>query len=220
MQRFALEYPEETAALVLIDPMRPVEWPPFNAAANGRVRRAQRLTRMGGVFARVGITRLAARSHFCRSAKLSGFLIRLAGRHGEFLASRLDTEIGKMPAEVRPSIAAHWSAPRFYRGLMAHLDAVEATAREMYQVEPIGDLPVTVLTPASAGPPSNMEQYGRRVRHVVAERSLHWIHLDEPELVLRTILNAVVQGWRTGGGDLRWLRPSIRLWRMSSFEVQ
>ncbi len=193
MQRFALEYAEETAALVLIDPMRPVEWPPFNAAANGRVRRAQRLTRLGGAFARVGITRLAARSHFRRSAKLSRFLIRLAGRHGEFLASRLDTEIRKMPAEVRPSIAAHWSAPRFYRGLMAHLDAVEATAREMYQVDPIDAVPVMVLTPADAAPPTNMHQYGPRGRHVIAERSLHWIHLDEPELVVQTILNAVVQ---------------------------
>ncbi len=193
MQRFALEYPEETAALVLIDPMRPVEWPPFNAAADGRVRRAQRLTRLGGALAQVGMTRLAARSHFCRSAKLSGFLIRLAGQHGKFLASRLDTEIGKMPAEVLPSIAAHWSAPRFYRGLMAHLRAVEATALEMYRVEPISEVPVTVLTPASAAAPSNMEQYGRRGRHVVAEHSLHWIHLDEPELVVQTIENAVVQ---------------------------
>ncbi len=193
MQRFALDYPEETAGLVLIDPMRPIEWPPFNAGADARVRRAQRLTRVGKVFARVGMTRLAARSHFCRSARFSGFLIRLAGRQGEFLAMRLDTEIGKMPAEVRPSIAAHWSAPRFYRGLRAHLDAVETTAMEMYQVEAIGEMPVAILTPASATPPANMEQYGPRARHMVAERSLHWIHLDEPELVVRTILNAVVQ---------------------------
>jgi hypothetical protein len=120
-------------------------------------------------------------------------LIRLAGRHGEFLASRLDTEIGKMPAEVRPSIAAHWSAPRFYRGLLAHLNAVEATALEMYEAEAMGDVPVTVLTPASAGPPGNMQQYGPRARSIVAQCSLHWIHLDEPELVVRTIRNAVVQ---------------------------
>jgi pimeloyl-ACP methyl ester carboxylesterase len=193
MQRFALECAEEMAALILIDPMRPVEWPPFNAGADGRVRRAQRLTRVGGALALGGLTRLAARSHFCRSARFSGFLIRLAGRQGEFLAQRLDTEIGKMPAEVRPSIAAHWSAPRFYRGLLAHLEAVEATALEMHEAEAIGDVPVTVLTPASAAPPANMDQYGPRGRHMIAERSLHWIHLDEPELVVQTILNAVAQ---------------------------
>lgn len=191
MQRFALDYPEETAAAILIDPMRPIEWPPFHAAADARVRRAQRLTRVGRVCARIGVTRLAARSHFCRSARLSGFLIRLAGAQGEFLARRLDTEIGKMPHQIRPSIAAHWSAPRFYRGLLKHLNAVEATALEMYDVKAIGETPVTVLTPAGAEPLGNMALYGPRARHVVAQRSLHWIHLDEPELVVQTILHAV-----------------------------
>jgi len=52
---------------------------------------------------------------------------------------------------------------------------------------------VTVLTPAGATPPTNMHQYGLRAQHVVAERSLHWIHLDEPELIVETILNTVGQ---------------------------
>jgi pimeloyl-ACP methyl ester carboxylesterase len=193
MQRFALEYPGETAAVVLIDPMRTDEWPPVNPTAHARIARAQRLARVGGAFARVGMSRLAARSHFCHSAKLSGFLIHLAGAQGEYLAQRLNTEIGKMPAEVRPSIAAHWSAPRFYRGLLAHLHAVPATVSEMHDVEPIRDTPVAILTPASNAPLANMHQYGPRSRHIVAERSFHWIHLDEPELVVRTILDMVDQ---------------------------
>ena len=205
MQRFALDYPQQVASLILIDPMRPIEWPPFNAAADARVRRAQRLARIGAICARIGITRLAARSHFCRSARLSGFLIRLAGKQGEFLAARLNTEIGKMPHEIRPAIAAHWSAPRFYRGLLAHLHAVETTALEMHDVHPIGDsLPVTLLTPASADPPPSMHQYGLRARHIVAQRSLHWIHLDEPELILDTILGAVAET-----ADDRQTQPSL-----------
>jgi pimeloyl-ACP methyl ester carboxylesterase len=193
VQRFALDYPDETAALIVIDPMRPVEWPPLNAAADSRVRRAQRLARVGGACARLGMTRLAARSHFCCGRKLSGFLIRLAGREGEFLAQRLDTEIGKMSVEVRPSIAAHWSGPPFYRGLMAHLRAVPATVLEMHDVAPIAGIPVTILTPASAADVTEMGQYGPRGRHVIAERSLHWVHLDEPELVVRTIRNTVAE---------------------------
>jgi len=196
-QRFALDYPDDTAALVLIDPMRPIEWPPFNAAADARVRRAQRITRVGRACARIGMTRLAARSHFCRAARLSGFLIRLAGQQGEFLAGRLDTEIAKMPAEVRPSIAAHWSTPSFYRGLLAHLHAVHSTAVEMHDVDSVSEIPVTILTPASADLPANMHQYGQRAQHVIAERSLHWIHLDEPELVIETILDTVAQATST-----------------------
>lgn len=205
MQRFALDYPDETAALVLIDPMRPIEWPPFNAAADARIARAQRLTRIGGIFARIGLTRLAARSHFCRSARFSGALIRLAGKQGDYLAGRLNTEIGKMPAEVRPSIAAHWSAPRFYRGLLAHLRAVSATAAAMYDPEPIRDTPVAILTPAVAEPITNLHQYGPQSRPIIAQQSLHWIHLDEPDLVIRTILDLVDQS-RSESRDQRAVR--------------
>jgi pimeloyl-ACP methyl ester carboxylesterase len=186
MQRFALNYAAETAGLILLDPMRTDEWPPVNQAAHARIERAQRLTRVGCALARLGLTRLAARSHFCRSAKLSGFLIHLAGSQGEYLASRLNTEIGKMPPQVRPAIAAHWSAPRFYHGLQAHLGAVSATVTEMLSVEPIRDTPVVVVTPRDATP-ADMRPYGPRGRQIIAEESQHWVHLDEPELVIRLI---------------------------------
>jgi pimeloyl-ACP methyl ester carboxylesterase len=199
MQRFGLDHPTEAAGLILLDPMRTDEWPPVNQAAHARIARAQRLTRVGGVLARVGLTRLAARSHFCRSAKLSGYLIRLAGSQGEYLAGRLNTEIGKMPPQVRPAIAAHWSAPRFYHGLQAHLSAVSGTVIEMLSVEPIRDIPVVVVTPHGATP-ADMRPYGARSREIIAEESQHWVHLDEPELVVRTILEMVdlagVQGQR------------------------
>jgi pimeloyl-ACP methyl ester carboxylesterase len=197
MQRFALEYSAETAGLILLDPMRTDEWPPVNQAAHARIARAQRLTRVGGVLARLGLTRLAARSHLCRSAKLSGYLIRLAGSQGEYLAGRLNTEIGKMPPEVRPAIAAHWSAPRFYRGLLAHLSGVSGTVTEMLDVEPIRDIPVVVVTPHGAEP-ADMSPYGARGRQIIAKESQHWVHLDEPELVVRTILEMVDQGGAQG----------------------
>jgi len=187
MQRFALEYPRDVAGVILLDPMRTDEWPPVNAARHATVARAQRFTAYGSNVARFGITRLAARSHFCRSARLSGFLIRLAGAKGEYLADRLNTEIGKMAPQVRPSIAAHWSAPRFYRGLLAHLSAVPATVTEMHQTDPIRAMPVVVVTPGSSIPIQDMSKFGPQSRQVIAENSQHWIHLDEPDIVLDAI---------------------------------
>jgi pimeloyl-ACP methyl ester carboxylesterase len=188
MQRFALDYPAETAGVLLLDPMRTDEWPPVNAARLATVTRAQRLTRIGLHCSRIGITRLAVRSHLCRGAKFSGFLIRRAGSKGEYLAGRLNSEIGKMPPQVRPSIAAHWSAPRFYRGLLAHLNAVHATVLEMHSPEPIRETPVVVVTPGDSSPIGSLSKYGPRSREMFAERSRHWVHLDDPELVIRTIL--------------------------------
>jgi pimeloyl-ACP methyl ester carboxylesterase len=188
MQRFALDYPGDIAGLILLDPMRTHEWPPINEDRCATVARAQRLTGHGMHIARFGMARLAARSHLCRSARLSKFLIRIAGSQGAHLASRLNTEIGKMPAHIRPAIAAHWSAPRFYRGLLAHLTAVPATVAEMHDAQPIRDTPVLVITPGSATPVTNMDQYGPFSREIIAENSQHWIHLDEPDLVVRAIL--------------------------------
>jgi len=191
MQRFALHYPDETAGVVLLDPMRTEEWPPVNPAQRGRLERALRLTKLGEHCSRLGLTRLAARSHLCGSRRLSGWLIRLAGARGEYLAGRLDAEISKMPARVRPSIAAHWSTPRFYRGLRAHLRAVPATVVEMHAAEPIRAAPVVVITPGNPRPMAELERFGPRNKQIVARDSGHWVHLDEPELVIRTILDLV-----------------------------
>lgn len=191
MQRFALEYPGDVAGVVLLDPMRTHEWPPVDPSQHGRVERAMRLTRVGQKFAHVGMARLAARSHLCRSRRFSGFLLRLAGERGAYLAWRLDTEIGKMPGEVRPSIAAQWSSPRFYRGLYAYLSAVPATVVEMHDAQPLCDLPVVVVTPGKASPVDDLRKFGPRSREVIATGSGHWVHLDDPGLVVETILEMV-----------------------------
>jgi hypothetical protein len=56
-----------------------------------------------------------------------------------------------------------------------------------------------VVTPHGATP-ADMRPYGARSREIIAEESQHWVHLDEPELVVRTILEMVdlagVQGQR------------------------
>ncbi len=191
MQRFALEYPEETAGVVLLDPMRTEEWPPVNASQSERLERALRLSGVGEHCARFGFTRLAANSHLCGSRRLSGWLIRMAGARGEYLAGRLDEEISKMPAQVRPSIAAQWSTPRFYRGLRAHLRAVPATVEEMHTAAPIRKAPVVVITPGKPRLIEEMEKFGPNSFQIVARDSGHWLHLDEPELVIHTILDVV-----------------------------
>jgi len=200
VRRYALNYPDEVAGVVLVDPMRTHEWPPVNAPRQATLEKAQRLTKIGVPIARLGMARLAVRSHLCGSAKVSGFLAGLAGAQGAYLAGRLTEEVGKMPAQVRPAIAAHWSTPGFYRGLLAHLDGVRATVAEMHETDPIGDVPVVVLTPGSAAPvpAEQMRQLGRQSRQVIAEGSQHWVHLDEPELVIETILEMVAEAGQDG----------------------
>jgi pimeloyl-ACP methyl ester carboxylesterase len=136
----------------------------------------------------VGAARLMATSLPCGSGRLPGVIGRVSGRH---LFYRLTSEVAKMPDAVRPGVVAHWSDPMFYRGMLAHMEALTASVEEMHNAEPIEGVPVVVLTPASAEALSveALGRIGTEARQVIAEKSRHWVHLDEPELVIAAILN-------------------------------
>jgi len=106
---------------------------------------------------------------------------------------RVAEEVRKMPEEVRPIIAAHWSRPGFYAGMNSHVKAVPDTVREMQDAQPIRDIPVLVLTPGKSKPLSeeHLDRIGDHVQQVIATASAHWIHLDEPDLVIGSIREMV-----------------------------
>jgi pimeloyl-ACP methyl ester carboxylesterase len=74
-----------------------------------------------------------------------------------------------------------------------HLVAVPDTVREMQDAEPIHDIPVVVLTPGISTPLSDQQlsRIGDNVEQVIAPASAHWIHLDEPDLVIDSIREIV-----------------------------
>jgi len=57
------------------------------------------------------------------------------------------------------------------------------SAREMYGAPPL-DIPAIVLTPGRSTAP---ERVSTNLRRIVAPNSGHWIHLDEPELVVQAV---------------------------------
>jgi pimeloyl-ACP methyl ester carboxylesterase len=63
----------------------------------------------------------------------------------------------------------------------------------MRDSEPIRGIPVMVLTPGNAKPLSEdcLSRIGDNVQQVIAPASQHWIHLDEPGLVIDAILARV-----------------------------
>ena len=194
-RRFALNYPDEVVGVVLVDAMRTEEWPPVNDAQRSMLARGIKLTKIAVPIARFGLARLATTSLLCRSGTVSGVLTRAAGAGGKHVLDRVTCEVGKMPREVWPIVAAHWSAPSFYRGLATHLQAVPASVIEMHDAPPIVDIPVLLLTAGTAEPLSMeaMAGIGNAADQQIAHKSGHWIHLDEPELVLEAIRTMVEQ---------------------------
>jgi pimeloyl-ACP methyl ester carboxylesterase len=194
MRRFALNYPEEVTSIVLLDPMRCEEWPPLNPGRQSELDRGRRLFRIAIPAARIGIARLAVTSLFLRSGRTAQRLAGAAGNGGQHVLDRIKGEVGKMPREVWPMVAAHWSRPGSFAGMRSHVAAVPETVREMQDAEPIREIPVLVLTPGKSTPLSaeHLGRIGNSVQQVIVPRSAHWIHLDQPDLVIESIREMVM----------------------------
>jgi pimeloyl-ACP methyl ester carboxylesterase len=193
MRRYALSFPEDVAGVVLVDPMRCDEWPPENPGRQTEVDRAKRMSSYAVPIARFGLARLAVTSLLCRSGRISGHLAGAAGQSGKHVLARVTSEVSKMPKGVWPIVAAHWSRPGYYIGMRNHVSSVPDTVREMRDAEPIRDIPVLLLTPGKSTPLSEacLRQIGDNVQQVIAPTSAHWIHLDQPELVIDAIQSMV-----------------------------
>jgi pimeloyl-ACP methyl ester carboxylesterase len=189
MRRFAINYPEEVISVVLVDPMRCEEWPPMDPSKQGEIDRGKRLSRFAIPIAHVGLARLAVTSLFCRSGHVAEQLAGAAGNGGKHVLQRIKDEVGKMPQEIWPIVAAHWSRPGYYAGMRSHVESVPDTVREMQNAEPILGIPVLVLTPGKSTPLSDecLGRIGNTVHQVIAAKSAHWIHLDQPDLVIDSI---------------------------------
>jgi pimeloyl-ACP methyl ester carboxylesterase len=189
MRRFALLYPEEVSSIVLVDPMRCEEWPPLDPTKQATIDRGLKLSTYAIPIAKCGLARLAVTSLLCRSGRVAERLAGAAGAGGLHVLDRVRGEVSKMPREVWPIVAAHWSRPGYYKGMRSHVAAVPDSVREMQESEPIRGIPVLLLTPGKSMPLSEdcLRRIGDNVQQVIARDSAHWIHLDEPQLVIDSI---------------------------------
>lgn len=185
VQRFAAMFRERTAGLVLVDALRPAEFFPLTAGKERMVRLGVRLSKRGAVLARIGVVGASLRVLLNGNQmvpKLAAVVSSGAG--GSSLVGRLAGEIRKLPRDLWPVIAWHWSQAKSFEGLASHLRSIPESCREMAGARLEESLPVTAIV--AGGAESGGWAAGWRV--VRAERSGHWIHLDRPDLVLREVM--------------------------------
>ncbi len=195
---FAAEYPDEVVGAVLVDAMRTDEWPPVDESQRRLLDRGVQLTQWGVPIAYSGLARLTTMSFFRRSGKFTSLFTRATGGHS--VLERLTSELNKIPTAVWPIVAAHWSNPAFFRGMTAHIQGVPGTVTEMLNATPIVGVPVVLLTPGhpKAISDADLQKIGPGAKQLIAEKSGHWLHLDEPELVveqIREMLTAARSGF-------------------------
>jgi pimeloyl-ACP methyl ester carboxylesterase len=197
IRAFARTHPADVAGLVFVDPLHPEEWCDPSPDQRHTLRGGIFLSRVGALLARLGVVRLSL-------ALLSGGapgaprrFSRLFGRTAAALLEHMVGEVQKLPPEVLPSVQAHWSHPRAFRGMWQHLAAMPSCSADLARgTDEFGDRPVVVL---SAGTRSArwldadaaLAHASSNGRHIVSPHSGHWIHLDDPDLVVRAIQEVI-----------------------------
>jgi pimeloyl-ACP methyl ester carboxylesterase len=187
---YASRYPGDVAGLVLVDP--PTEWQDLSATRAGLIRRGIQASHLGGALARIGVVRasLALLTGGAPGVTRNG--IRVLGPRAVRTLEHLVGEVRKLPPEIHPHVQAIWCNPKCFRAMAEHLAALRPMGTAAGEVASLADLPLAVIS-AGDQPPDVIAQHNvlarlsSRGRHIVAEKSSHWIHLDEPELVVKSI---------------------------------
>jgi pimeloyl-ACP methyl ester carboxylesterase len=182
---------------VFVDPLHPEEWCDPSPDQRNMIRGGIFLSRVGAVLARLGIVRLSLALLSGGAPAAPRQFSRMFGRRAATLLEHLVGEVQKLPADVLPSVQAHWSSPKAFRGMWQHLEAMPACSADVARdTDRFGDIPVTVISAGARDPrwraaDAALARGSRDGRHIVSPRSGHWIHLDDPDLVIKAIRDVI-----------------------------
>jgi pimeloyl-ACP methyl ester carboxylesterase len=190
VRSFATQYPQQTAGVVLVDPLDSAEWTPLSDEQARIIAHGIALSRRGAWAARLGVVRM------CLSLLMAGnrLLPRMAAKawsgRASLVTDRIAGQIQKMPKETWPLVAAHWKQPKCFEGMARHFECLAASIAEMRDAPPV-QVPVTLLVGTQNEHPADPAQHARQIsantKLVHAQNSGHWIQLDEPELVIQAV---------------------------------
>jgi len=190
---FQQTYSDRVAGLVLADPVVRAEW----RAMTPMLSRGVMLSRRGATLARLGIVGLALKLLISGSHTMPKMLARISAGRGASVTERLTGEVRKMPAELWPVVAWHWSQAKSFRAMAASLESLPASVGQLDEQRPMGDLPLIVLSAASASPLAMSEhehdaRLSDRGAHIVVPASGHWMQLDAPEAIAEAIRGLLI----------------------------
>jgi pimeloyl-ACP methyl ester carboxylesterase len=196
VQAYAVAHAGQVAGLVLIDPLPAAEWLRVSRPQSRMLRRGIKLARRGALLARLGVVRISLSLLSSGDRRIPKLVARLTSGRGESTLSRLVGEVQKMPPEVWPMVQAHWCQPKSFQGMAEYFEALPASAEEAAALGDLPEIPVSILSAAHSTPAQVAEREaiaGRspRGKHIVVPASGHWIHLDQPQVVIEAIREVV-----------------------------
>ncbi len=214
MQRFAQLFSDEVAGVVLLDPLRAEEWWPLTEEKARLRRNGLRLARRAHTLARLGIISAGIELYRRGLRRLPRALDAAAAGRQTRAVARVKEQVSKLPRELWDVIARHWSDPKLFRTIIAYLQELPESAREMVEAGPLSHVPVVIVTGEKNEIVSteSIRAIAHDANHIRAEKSGHWVHLDEPQLIVGIIRDMVENARRDSVGSIR-RRLAGGLWK-------
>ena len=198
LRYFAQHYRAETAGLVFVDPVSVGEWCNVTDERRRKLEKGIALSRRGGLLARLGIVRLSLALLMSGSRWMPKLVAKASSGPAYGLANRIAREVGKLPRQVWPSLQRHWSQPKCFYAMAEYLRYLPQNAVSVSDFADLRDIPVVVISAGEASP-AELEEHAKLAqlsssgRHLVAERSGHWIPFDRPDIVIEAVRSVVDQ---------------------------
>jgi pimeloyl-ACP methyl ester carboxylesterase len=199
MRLFAERYPEQVAALVLIDPVVPGEWNPANEHNAKRIRMGARILRRASLLARCGLIRFVSLLFRVGAKTIADPLVRIMSKgapKGDGTSS--SPLFWNLPASERAMAPVFWVQPKFTETIASQLENLPRSAAQVAVAEDLEGKTITIISAAD----TNAERKAAHNattrlssggKHVIATGSSHWVMTDEPELVLEAIREMIAR---------------------------
>jgi pimeloyl-ACP methyl ester carboxylesterase len=189
---YADRFPDEVAGLVLLDPLTPEEWSAPTSAQRWSLRGGVWFSRAGGVLASLGVVRFCLWLLQRGNSRAPRSALALFGPKATETVGRILRELLKLPPETVRVIRARWSTPAFFWTMATYIKSLPKCAAELRSVLFPPHILVTVIS-GGHQPQVRLDEHAAiaahsvRGRHIIAEKSRHWIHLDQPQLVIDAV---------------------------------
>jgi len=204
LQAYAAAHPESVAGIVLVDPIYPSEWLNLTREGRFRLRGGVFLSRVGALLARAGVVGYCLDKLATGSTGVPVAASRMFGSEAKRTLDRLVGEVQKLPREVWPAVQSHWSQPKSFISMARHLSGLRESAAQVAAAPISRQIPVAIISAATQTPEYRRAQteLATRSTHgrvIIANRSGHWAHLDEPQLIVDAIRELMVRRSPTEG---------------------
>jgi pimeloyl-ACP methyl ester carboxylesterase len=186
---YAQRFADELAGVLRVDPLTPEEWTNPTSAQRWQLRRGVWFSRAGAVLGSLGVIRfclwLLQRGNSAAPRSVLGAF----GSKASETVRRILGELSKLPPQTLRLIRERWSNGKFFWTMARYIQSLPACAIEASNCEIPAHIPVTVISGAHQPTVRMAEhqviaEHSVQGKHTIAAKSAHWVHLDQPELIV------------------------------------